>query len=83
MNTKTKILYILCNATLSLVISADTLTVEDDLDVLGSLVTSGNVGIGVGSPSEALDVSGNIQVDGAVLLLDHSGDIPPISYENE
>ena len=42
--------------------------------------TSGNVGIGVTTPGEALDVSGNIRVDGAVILTNHAGDIPPINY---
>ena len=41
----------------------------------------GNIGIGVNAPGEALDVSGNVRVDGAIVLVSHSGDIPSITYE--
>lgn len=42
--------------------------------------TGGNVGIGITTPGEALDVTGNVRVDGALFVVNHSGDIPAITY---
>lgn len=50
------------------------------LDGDNAYYTAGNVGIGVETPSEMLDVSGNIQVGGMIFLTTPAGDIPSMTY---